>query len=735
MIPCWEWLPSPIGQGPLRSARGHPHRPRPTGRPTSRHLLDEAARIYGADDVTTGMGGGSPEAAWNVMGHWAEPTTGLALMEDGPDAGLPTTAPGSGSPAPSVPSQDATWEGQKDPKARQNYDLEWMDGLNPEVRRSIHHAHGANKKLDGQKRALEKKRARAKQSAKTDAARQKIDQDYDAKIVQLDQQIEADLDVDAPVGTPKQSVTTPDTKTAAKKHSQRRTETDFMAWATNVFGKGAKDPTEVAERIKKHYLGIKPVPGQDGMLLAEKARDRYLKARQQFEAENPGYTLPSSGSTMSLRKHHQDEQGMGKQGHAIGASIDFDAFHNPNLNPDSPKTNALINDYMIKKFGKAAPGFQPLTRMPTKASDFERIGKHSNAKLAGKDKNAVTPADEAVLSNVEASWNRMAQTSANFQAALPPENLTLLKTARNAHFDLQKKEEALKQVSRQLERARGDKEKEKQLLKEEAQLERDVKALKIQQTQGLRKGFEPWRTTLEQEDSIADLTNKTDGAAMQLWASGRKELAAMTSQQLADYAARAGLTSEADFNTKQKRPPKQGAYKKQLVEEIKKKEAELKNEISYRERERKVRDLLLERIGDSKIVFGAGEFQKADKTWKTQKKVSDPSIMQLIEHGFVTNDAMPKVETDQNGAPIDPATKQVGRRKGVMNAKSAAMLARWGFAPSNFGDNQHFDHVETYRDVREGGYSLENINTKLSPEQKWTPAQPAPATPSTTEEP
>lgn len=609
-----------------------------------------------------------------------------------------------------------------------------MDDLHPEVRRSIHHTHGANKKLDQQKQAIEKKRARAQQRAKTDAERQKIDQDYDAKIVQLDQQIEADLDADAPVGTPKQSVTTPDTKTAAKKHSQRRTETDFMAWATNVFGKGAKDPTEVAERIKKHYLGIKPVPGLDGMLLAEKPRDRYLKARQQFEAENPGYTLPSSGSTMSLRKHHQDEQGMGKQGHAIGASIDFDAFHNPNLNPDNPKTNPQINDYMIKKFGKAAPGFQPLTRMPTKASDFERIGKHSNAKLTAKDKSA-NPADEAILSNVEKSWEQMAQTSANFQSALPPENLTSLKRARNAHFDLPKKEEALKQVNDRLERARGDKDKEKQLINEKKQLETAVRTLNDQRVEGLHQGFEPWRTTLEQENSIADLTNKTDGAAMQLWASGRKELAAMTSQRLADYAARAGLTSEADFNAKQKRPPKQGAYKKQLVEEIKKKEAELKRGIQYREREGKVRDLLLARIGDPKIVFGAGEFQNADKTWTTQKKVADPSIMQLLEHGFVTNHAMPRVETDQNGAPIDPATKQVGRRKGVMNTKSAAMLARWGFAPSNFGDNQHFDHVETYRDVREGGYSLENINTKLSPEQKWTPAQPAPTTPSTTEEP
>ena len=691
--------------------------PSPTAAPTRE--VDQTTFDHHHDVAPSyGRGGGSPAAARDALGHWADvPAPVLRLVDDG--AGVPkeTAAP---APAPPVAAQNADWAGVKDADARAKLDLEWLEDLHPAVLRSIDHKHADDGKLAREKAGIEAARAKALKKATGEDARAQIQTEYDAKIAAVDAKIEADREADTATATPNRSVTTPDDKVAAKKHSQTRNRTDFMAWATNLFARDTDTSAgEVTERIKSHFLGIQPVPGQSGMLLAEKARERYVKARTQFEAENPGYTLPDSGSTHSMRDLHQDAQGVGMLGHTLGLSIDFVAYDNPNLKVGAGQP-AGINDYMLKRFGGAA-GFDPLTRMPTTDGPIERLGKDTNA---GK----TTPADEKVAATVEASWNRMAQTSDNFRHSLAPEQMHQLEAARNAHFDLPAKQKELAAVTARLARAKpADQAK---LAEDQKRLREEIASSKALVDHNLQTGFSPWILGLESDNLVAAGQNVGSMVESGIYGDALKRLPKMDATQLAEYAASTGMMSEADFDASQKKKAKkqQQSYQQMVRAEVQRRQAAAQAQIAYRAKETQVRNALLKRLADPRIVFGNGT-QQADKTWKTDQRVSDPSIMQLLEHGFVTNHAMPKLDVDpKTGQPIDPKTHQIGPRKQVMNAKAATALARWGFAPSNFGDTQHFDFIEGYSDAVQGGRDMKNMKRgKYSPEEKWIPTAAPPA--------
>lgn len=700
------------------------------------------------------------------MGHWGEDTV-LALTED-PDAGVPTQQQGSGSgtplaapaqaqaPAgPAVPAQGADWQGVSDPDARKTFDLEWMDKLDKSVLNSIDHKHADDPKLQREREGLERKRARDLKNAKTDDDRKKINEAYDQKLGAVDTKIEADRDADVATIDPNRSVTTAEDSNAAKKVSQTRNRTDFMSWATNVFARDDdKDPNVVTERVKKHFLGIRGVPGQGGMLLAEKARDRYVKARTEFEKANPGYTLPSSGSTHQMRDLHQDAKGLGMLGHTLGLSIDFIANDNPNLNVPKGQTQ-LINEYMIKRFTKDPKDadFKPRTRMPTAEADIELMGKNTNlafeAAKTGRTPKLQDSKDKNLVTTVEDSWNQMSKTSTNFQSSLAPGRMGELRAARNTHFDLAEKEKALKTATAKVKRSKGADKAAAEA--EQTRLQRDVTASKALVQNNLATGFAPWSNELKQENAVASVLNVGSKSEIDAYATARKLFPKMKDDDVAAYAKGSKLPSQADYEAaeaakkppprplrpgqKPPKPPKpltpvqqekqdkkqQAAYRRMLVAEMKKREKAAAEQIEYRSKETTVRNSLLKRLADPKKVFGAGDKQP-DGTWKTSKKVSDPAIMQLLENGFISNHEMPKIDVDANGVPLD-SNKKPTKRKEVLNAKAAATLAKWGFAPSNFGDTMHFDHVEGYSDAVKGGRRRrENMaEERYKPDEKWVP--------------
>jgi hypothetical protein len=126
----------------------------------------------------------------------------------------------------------------------------------------------------------------------------------------------------------------------------------------------------------------------------------------------------------------------------------------------------------------------------------------------------------------------------------------------------------------------------------------------------------------------------------------------------------------------------------------------------------------------------AANLNKSDAEW--QKKLDggrallgsmNPSDLSAFA---IKNGIEPQLREDNMKDPAPPGAKP----KEVMNHEVAAMLARYGFSPSNFGDNQHFDHVETYHDVRDL-YRFENVGAPISPEQKYQPAPDATPTATT----
>jgi len=92
----------------------------------------------------------------------------------------------------------------------------------------------------------------------------------------------------------------------------------------------------------------------------------------------------------------------------------------------------------------------------------------------------------------------------------------------------------------------------------------------------------------------------------------------------------------------------------------------------------------------------------AAKHWQTKMEATHAPLMQIIEHGFLRNDAMP----ERAGAD----------QKQVFNSAVAATLARYGFAPgAAFRDAMHFDYVAGYSAVP-GGRSQSNMShTKYGP--------------------
>lgn len=111
------------------------------------------------------------------------------------------------------------------------------------------------------------------------------------------------------------------------------------------------------------------------------------------------------------------------------------------------------------------------------------------------------------------------------------------------------------------------------------------------------------------------------------------------------------------------------------------------------------RDKLL----DPKFVFGTVTGDYAGP-WGSYRFAEVP-LMQLLENGFIRNNAMPSRPGD-------------GDRIEVFNAEVVAVLAEHGFSPgATFGDTMHFDYIAGYNESVLGGRSPENMDHgRFSPE-------------------
>jgi len=397
------------------------------------------------------------------------------------------------------------------------------------------------------------------------------------------------------------------------------------------------------------------VSGESGMLMTNEAATRYEEARTEFEAAHARWTLPTSGTTMSMRHRHQKEESLGMLGHPLGLAMDFAAEENPNLKGENKEFPGL-NEFMVRRFGGGR------SQMAISVDAVEQLGKNTANKVVGAQ-------DQTTLDQVTLQFNEIARTSANFMTALSPEQKRGLRVARNAYFDLP----ALRAERAKLDKSNAD---PKRLDTVNKLIERKERELKV----GVADAFTPWTAALQGESAVDAGSATMQTSNVSAYKAGIAGFAKLDKDGIQRTGALLGLERKAFKGS-------DGKYKTKIRALLAEKKEAAEGLVKTYQFKIKKRQELIKKLGDHKKLFGTGT-QRADGTWATEQRVSEVAVMQLIEHGHVQQ------------------TGKAGRdgRTEMFNAEAAAMLAKYGFAPgSNFGDTMHFDFIEGYSKAFPGG--------------------------------
>ncbi|MGN6107924.1 MAG: hypothetical protein ACTHU0_22640 [Kofleriaceae bacterium] len=681
-----------------------------------------------AAELDPSLGGGAPDDVLDAFGHYVddpldqklgvEPT----LLADAtrPKQAAPTRAP-SPSPAPDpapAPTPKTPWRDVDAPDARKNLELEWMDKLPPHVRDSVDVEFAnegreekrvaqrvardpALKKLDKERDAeLEKLR---KELAKNKVARPKDHPSYQqaaatwrAKRAQKEAELAAIERQKATRTTPNQSaVDKPTTKGVAIDAGKTAARKNFREWNRSVF----RGDLNAA---KRHYQSIEEVDQGKDMWLAKSAADRYRLARTKFEADHKGFTLPTTTVAQTMRGLHQDRKGIGMLGHALGLSIDLRAYGSPNIQGRKGSEPFRTTAYMLEKFGgdlttgKRGRAQMNLARDNVSGdARIKRLGQHTVA-------NQVDAKDEQTAKDVREQFLEMSETSRRFQNALPEASMDALRAARELYYQQKQDEARIAELRKDIKSA-GPQDK----LQELERLERSVNEAETSVAEAMKEAFKPWTTTLKTENRDDRISQSFEQDNGKLIADERKALKAVPDADLEAFAADHELTSRADF-----RPTKNArTYKDALSAELSTRAEASRTNLKNATGGIEIREALLAKLGDPSRVFG-DILKKPDGTFGTKDTVRDPSVMQLLERGFVHDDGQ------QTATP--------GAKKELLNVDTVETLARFGFAPgATFLDTHHYDFVEGY-DVVPGGRSWENMNEDTYSPEGPKLAKPAP---------
>lgn len=722
-----------------------------------------AGRPVGHMLAFVGSGGGGAQAS--VQRQTAPPGTTSAA---GPTA--TPAPPANAAPDAAPPSRQASWPqvsaAADQQKAKAELDIEWIDQLPAYLRNTIDVAFADNRaaeavarkaKTDATIKQADVAYATAKAALRKATANRlqvkatspKVDQDPDyvaqerklaetrdqAKAARM-AELEQNHDESLPAGRRQQSVTDPPDRNVKRLEGRALARTNFMSWAIHVTGS--------AEAAKRHYLSMREVRGQRGMWLAGEAATRFEAARTEFEAQHPGYTFPSTDVAQAMRAMHEQRQGIGMLGHALGVAFDFWANDNPNLK-GAPNEPAGLNGYMLGTFGAdPATGKKGRTTVDlgrTGDANIEAAGKHT---AAGKR----TVDDDALVTNIRAQFDEIAATSDRFQASLAP-HLARLRELRDLYFNQPALKAQIANIDNKIsmldrlaaaqlaeerfapddalskpEQAQQKAERLaviKQELGESFRIERrdandQLNASKIEVRDGLNQEFTTWIKALTNDLAISTASQRTHQSEAEAANDAMAELKSLKkSEDIDAFSARHGLRPRAGTAN--------DGYKRQLTAELQSRKIKAANDATYAKNESAIYSGLLAKLSDPARVFGTG-IKGVDQHWHTKQQASEAPVMQYAENGFVGNDPMPDPA---------PAGGNGGGRKQVFNGEVAATLARFGWSPgSTFGDTMHFDFIEGYTNAVPGGRNAANLkHTRFSPEGDLKPTSPTkPASPS-----
>ena len=277
------------------------------------------------------------------------------------------------------------------------FDIHWVKGTDPRVRASIDGNYrdesGAKRvasaiKRDRRLREIDAEAVKALAPVRAAVANKLgkgisprsaiVDQDPAIQAVKAtfaaartarEHTIRRETEDSAPAGALAQSVAAPDGTRIRRADGQTLARANLMADVTDL----THDP----EKVKAHFLGMRPVAGTNDMLLGADAAKRFEAARAAFETAHPGFTLPTTGNAFATRGLHQTRNGVGNLGHLLGLAFDLDAVANPNqIGPDGEV--AGVNSYMLGKFGRDRSDKNPTgklgrTQMDVSESAIEAV--------------------------------------------------------------------------------------------------------------------------------------------------------------------------------------------------------------------------------------------------------------------------------------------------------------------------------------------------------------------------
>jgi hypothetical protein len=522
-------------------------------------------------------------------------------------------------------------------------------------------------------------------------------------------------------------VTAPPKEGGTNDEGRMLARANFMAWGIDILGSAAA--------VKKHFKEIESVGGGFAatLFLWKPASDRLKAAKTWFEQKYPGNTFFNTDVGWAMRGVHHEQHGLGYLGHALGISIDFQAYRNPSfLNVGRGDIKGSAQMHMLKRWGggtdkdgKRLDG-TPHIKLPT--GGMETIRQIGEVSANGGE---LSKEQEDAIDKIGAAYDQLTKTSDNFKASQAA-NMADLRAAKASWIQVDgalkaelKAAEAKVVAARQAATAELAKDKTTRDMKKEdrdaliagktvvveavaarAKVLATIETEKAKVEAAIKKAFGPWVKELQAEVDDRKKPAKPEDLALAKSHHALtyliKRVRAMTKrEELVKVLEGKEHAAKFDVATLSKITDA-GALKAAMLERL-----EYLRGINpeWAAGEIRIREVLIAQLTSPRSVFGnaksyqrwvpapGGKGKVAETVWTTEKDVNVPPVMQLLEDGFASQDALATGDGK-------------GRKTEVFNREFVQAMARFGF---NCGgswegsiDTMHFDFMQGFSLVTGG---------------------------------
>ena len=531
---------------------------------------------------------------------------------------------------------------------------------------------------------------------------------------------------------------------------------NFVDWGVGILGSEAA--------AKAHFSAVKPVAGFGGLLLHADAGEALKDASKLFSEKFPGQQMVRTSGGFSIRNRHQGRHSRGKQGHPLGIAIDFKAYENPHQtdpqkafllrrfggqNADgSGGTNRMDIPGATKKAMRMAKEMETTGKLSAESErDLEKVKKAHNAMAETSERfkkqlASTRPALQVVresyievvgpaMSKVKALNKRIKKLKPKAKGAIKKKRQAEYRELRDARVESElaaakgeDRKMSKKQARRKIDGDPDMKELKKaskvvtdamieahesvaSLAEERSKSEAQIAVQEVALKKAMKTTFKPWIEELAKD-------------VKSLGASLPPNLVANPPSRGQVSGARAALKRVAGAAAsvrKAKKKPGKSADKARakLAKRIGDLLAEFSDVfgthaidddtdlIALYEKLEKLPGPLGEISARNEIVQDLEtdiDFVFGGNSGAYKKTVVDPSIMQLLEDGFIRHDPVAP-------AGADGEAKKTGTRVETFNAEFTAIMMPFGYTPggawNSSVDTMHYDYRPGYAKLTGGG--------------------------------